>query len=182
MCYNVHDYLKELSVEQLQELSNESRLSYSVCLMHLEYDLNIGNCIRSAHIFGAKRVFIFGKRKYDSRSTVGAHNYIDIVKYDFEDLTNESIIENQFETMVEDYNLQPLLIDKTEASIDITNIFDNYDRSKNPCLVLGNERSGIPSCLSKKYPCFHIPQKGVIRSLNVASAAALAMYEFSKNL
>ena len=65
MSFNVHDSYKDLSVEDLKLVSNVSRLPYSVCLMNLEYDLNIGNCIRSAHIFGAERVFIFGRRRYD---------------------------------------------------------------------------------------------------------------------
>jgi len=85
--------------------------------------------------------------------------------------------------MVSEYSLYPLLIDKTINSRDIS---DSYvytkPYAKTPCLVFGNENSGIPTCLTDKYLCFHIPQRGVIRSLNVASAAAVAMYEFSKYL
>jgi tRNA G18 (ribose-2'-O)-methylase SpoU len=181
MCFNVHDHYKDLSVEDLKLISNATRLPYAVCLLNLEYDLNIGNCIRSAHIFGAERVFIFGRRRYDLRSTVGAHHYIDIVKYDFNELTDDEVICTQFANMVSEYNLEPLIIDKTNDSMDIAQsyIYNGYDY-KTPCLVFGNENAGIPTCLTDKYPCFHIPQRGVIRSLNVASAAAVAMYEFSK--
>jgi len=52
MSFNVHDHYKDLSVEDLKLISNATRLPYAVCLLNLEYDLNIGNCIRSAHIFG----------------------------------------------------------------------------------------------------------------------------------
>jgi tRNA G18 (ribose-2'-O)-methylase SpoU len=181
MCFNVHDQYKDRSVEDLKLISNATRLPYAVCLLNLEYDLNIGNCIRSAHIFGAERVFIFGRRRYDLRSTVGAHHYIDIVKYDFDELTNDEVICTQFENMVSEYNLYPLIIDKTINSRDISDshVYTKpYD--KTPCLVFGNENAGIPTCLTDNYFCFHIPQRGVIRSLNVASAAAVAMYEFSK--
>jgi len=181
MCFNVHDSYKDLSVEELKHVSNTTRLPYSVCLLNLEYDLNIGNCIRSAHIFGAERVFIFGRRRYDLRSTVGAHHYINIVKYDFDELTNDEVICTQFENMVSEYNLAPLIIDKTNDSRDISDS-QIYIDDVTPCLVFGNENAGIPTCLTDKYPCFHIPQRGVIRSLNVASAAAVAMYEFSKYL
>jgi len=181
MCYNVHENLKSLDVAQLQELSKQSRLPYSVCLMNLEYDLNIGNCIRSAHILGAERVFIFGKRKYDSRSTVGAHNYIDVVKYDFQELTDESVIGAKFEEMVTSYKLRPIIIEKTDISEDIRDI-PKFSMTDNMCLVFGNEQNGIPECISSKYPCYHINQRGVIRSMNVASAAAIAMYEFSNKL
>ena len=184
MGFNVHDSYKDLSVEELKYVSNTTRLAYSVCLLNLEYDLNIGNCIRSAHIFGAERVFIFGRRRYDLRSTVGAHHYIDVVKYNFDELTNDEVIATKFENMVYEYNLEPLIIDKTNCSKDLSELHvhtDSYNNTK-PCLVFGNENSGIPSCITDKYNCFHIPQHGVIRSLNVASAAAVAMYEFSKYL
>jgi tRNA G18 (ribose-2'-O)-methylase SpoU len=181
MSFNVHDHYKDLSVEDLKLISNATRLPYAVCLLNLEYDLNIGNCIRSANIFGAERVFIFGHRRYDLRSTVGAHHYIDIVKYDFDELTNDEVICTQFENMVSEYNLEPLIIDKTNTSVDISHPYIyKVCNDKMPCLVFGNENAGIPTCLTNKYPCFHIPQRGVIRSLNVASAAAVAMYEFSK--
>lgn len=183
MSFNVHDHYKDLSLEDLKLISNATRLPYAVCLLNLEYDLNIGNCIRTAHIFGAEQVFIFGRRRYDLRSTVGANHYTNIVKYDFDELTDDEVIVNQFENMVYDYNLEPLLIDKTAESKDISESYIyNNDGLTTPCLVFGNENSGIPTCLTDKYPCFHIPQRGVIRSLNVASAAAVAMYEFSKYL
>jgi tRNA G18 (ribose-2'-O)-methylase SpoU len=183
MSFNVHDHYKDLSVEDLKLISNATRLPYAVCLLNLEYDLNIGNCIRTAHIFGAERVFIFGRRRYDLRSTVGANHYTNIVKYDFDELTNDEVICTQFENMVSEYSLYPLLIDKTINSRDISDSHV-YTKpyAKTPCLVFGNENSGIPTCLTDKYLCFHIPQRGVIRSLNVASAAAVAMYEFSKYL
>lgn len=179
MSYNVLDSLKHLELDELKTLSKETRLPFSICLLNLEYDLNIGNCIRSAHIFGAETVFIFGKRKYDSRSTVGAHNYINVVKYDFDDLTDTSLIESKFDSMIQTYNLNPLVIEKTDNSIPIT-FFKTISRQKTPCLVFGNEQSGVPTVISDKYQCFEIPQRGVIRSLNVASAAAVAIYEFSK--
>lgn len=183
MSFNVHDHYKDLSVEDLKLISNATRLPYAVCLLNLEYDLNIGNCIRTAHIFGAEQVFIFGRRRYDLRSTVGANHYTNIVKYDFDELTDDEVIANQFENMIYDYNLEPLLIDKTAESKDISEAHvHNNGYSTTPCLVFGNENSGIPTCLTDKYHCFHIPQRGVIRSLNVASAAAVAMYEFSKYL
>jgi len=182
MSFNVHDSYKDLSVEELKKLSDTTRLPYSICLLNLDHDLNIGNCIRTAHIFGAQKVFIFGKRRYDLRSTVGANHYTNIIKHDFAELTSDEVIVAEFEKMIRENDLQPLLVDKTEKSVDINGMFDYYDYTRNgyPCLVFGNENSGIPTCLTDKYPCFHIRQRGVIRSLNVASAAAVAMYEFSK--
>ncbi len=183
MSFNVHDSYKNLSVEDLKLVSNKSRIRYSVCLMNLEHDLNIGNCIRSAHIFGANRVFIFGRRRYDLRSTVGAHHYIDIVKHDFDDITDSNAICQAFDDMLNKHDLTPIVIEKTEDSFDIKQMnqwLSDTDPFATPCLVLGNEQNGVPECIANKYQCFHIPQRGVIRSLNVSSAAAVAMYELQQ--
>ena len=185
MSFNVHDSYKNLSVEELKALSDTTRLPYSICLMNLEHDLNIGNCIRSAHIFGAETVYIFGRRRYDLRSTVGANHYTNIIKYDFDEITDLDAISKSFNNMINKYDLMPMLIEKTDRSIDIDTMgewLSDADSGNKPCLVFGNENSGIPSCLTDKYYCFHIPQRGVIRSLNVASAASVAMYEISKHL
>lgn len=187
--FNVHDDLKSLTVEELKHVSDQDRLNFSICLMNLEHDLNIGNCIRSAHILGANQVFIFGKRKYDSRSTVGAHNYIDVIKIHPEDMEDRDCVSKTFDDMVRQYDLFPMMIDKTETSLPISHPnfsslakyhFNVYHH--NPCLVFGNEGAGIPEYLFKGFPTFHIEQKGVIRSLNVSSAAAIVMYEFTRNM
>lgn len=181
MSYNVHDCYKQIPVEVLQTISKTSRLNYSICLMNLEYDINIGNCIRSAHILGCSRVYIFGRRRYDLRSTVGANHYIDVVKHSFNSIECTTAISIEFQKMVRDNHLYPIMIDKTANSYSIRKISEAYDYSKSigkqVCLVFGNEQSGIPSCLLDNYPAYHINQVGVIRSLNVSSAAAVAMYE-----
>ena len=73
--FNVHDEYKNMTVEEMKQLSDNDRLNFSVCLFNIEYDLNVGNCVRSAHILGAKNIFVIGKHRFDSRSTVGAKNY-----------------------------------------------------------------------------------------------------------
>jgi len=200
MSFNVHDNLKNFTLEELKAISQEDRLNFSICLMNLEHDLNIGNCIRSAHILGARTAFIFGKRKFDSRSTVGAHNYIDVVRIEVDDLEDRDNVKFAFESMVKMYNLYPIMIDKTPTSLSIngfggkvrpglSSVGDEewknqykHIRNGHRCLVFGNEQMGIPEYLMYGYPQFHIEQRGVIRSMNVASAAAIAMFEYSKDL
>lgn len=180
--YNVHDSVKDMSVEQLQILSSKDRLNFSVCLLNLEYDLNIGNCIRSAHLLGAQSVFIFGKRKYDSRSTVGAHNYTKVIRIEVEDIEDRDLIASKFTSMVVDYSLYPLMIEKNRHSLPISKIrrTADYIPGELPCLVIGNEQSGIPDYIVEGHQSYHIEQRGVIRSFNAASAAAIAMYEFTR--
>lgn len=49
----------------------------------------------------------------------------------------------------------------------------------NACLVFGNETEGMPQKILDKYPdrCFQIPMGGPVRSLNLATAVGIVLYE-----
>ena len=50
----------------------------------------------------------------------------------------------------------------------------------NSCLVFGNETGGMPARILEKHPdeCFQIPMSsGKVRSLNLATAAGIVLYE-----
>jgi tRNA (cytidine/uridine-2'-O-)-methyltransferase len=49
----------------------------------------------------------------------------------------------------------------------------------NSCLVFGNETDGMPARILEKHPerCFRIPMRRGIRSLNLATAAGIVLYE-----
>lgn len=49
----------------------------------------------------------------------------------------------------------------------------------NSCLVFGNETQGMPERILEKHPerCFRIPMGGPVRSLNLATAVGIVLYE-----
>jgi tRNA (cytidine/uridine-2'-O-)-methyltransferase len=49
----------------------------------------------------------------------------------------------------------------------------------NSCLVFGSETEGMPTRILEKHPerCFTIPMAGPVRSLNLATAAGIVLYE-----
>ena len=49
----------------------------------------------------------------------------------------------------------------------------------NACLVFGNETQGMPDRILEKHPerCYRIPMEGPVRSLNLATAVSIALYE-----
>ena len=49
----------------------------------------------------------------------------------------------------------------------------------NSCLVFGNETEGMPDRILEKHPerCFRIPMSGAVRSLNLATAVGIVLYE-----
>jgi tRNA (cytidine/uridine-2'-O-)-methyltransferase len=54
----------------------------------------------------------------------------------------------------------------------------------NSVLVFGNENDGMPSKILEKHPerCFRIPMPGDIRSLNLANAVSIVLYEGLRQL
>jgi tRNA G18 (ribose-2'-O)-methylase SpoU len=57
----------------------------------------------------------------------------------------------------------------------------NYTHDSDSCLIFGNEENGIqPEVLALADAVIKIPQYGIKESLNVASAAAIAIYEFRR--
>ena len=49
----------------------------------------------------------------------------------------------------------------------------------NSCLVFGSETEGMPLRILEKHPeqCFRIPMTGAVRSLNLANAVSIVLYE-----
>lgn len=66
-----------------------------------------------------------------------------------------------------------------------TRPLDEADFRPNSVLVFGNETDGMPDRILEKYPsrCFTIPmQSGKVRSLNLATAAGIVLYEALRKL
>lgn len=163
--FNVHDSLKNLSKEEVQLFYSENRHSAAIAMTHVESDFNLSNVIRSANFFGFREVFyIGGKKQWDRRGAVGTHNYIPLIYCpSYEDFLNK--IENKY---------IPVALENNIVKSPI-NIFD-YKWPINSVIVCGEEQSGIPlELLNKINTCVEIPSKGTVRSLNVGTAAGIAM-------
>ena len=52
------------------------------------------------------------------------------------------------------------------------------------CLVFGNERDGLPARILEKHPerVLRIPMTGAVRSLNLATAAGIAVYDVLRSI
>jgi tRNA (cytidine/uridine-2'-O-)-methyltransferase len=62
--------------------------------------------------------------------------------------------------------------------------YTEMDVSAGDALVFGKESVGLPKELLSRYPerCFGIPTSGAVRSINLASAAAIVTYEALRKL
>ena len=175
MPYNVRSELQSWPLEEIQAYAKDTALPFAVALANVAGDLNTGNIIRSAAIFGAERVFVFGRKRYDRRSTVGAHHYVPVLHHIYEETF-------EWDTTLQTIRLSgytPILIEQAgNYPIHEFNV-----QSYHPvCLVFGPENVGIPVDICQTEQCYHIPQHGVLRSLNVATAAGIAMYHVMQQL
>lgn len=175
--YNVRDEYKNNTVEQNQEISQLGCRSFSVGCINVTGELNIGMMIRSACLMGAENFYIFGRNKFDRRSTVGAENYINIVQYVYDDPINADCFIRD-DLLKLRYTHQILLCELGGVEIGNGNTWNLFD---NPLFVFGSESHGIPDCISKTFPSkVSIPQRGVLRSFNVSAAMNIICWDYIK--
>lgn len=172
--WNVRDDCKGLTVEQIRE--KQPKLGFAVALLNVAGGLNVGSMIRTSVIHGADKVYLIGPNKrYDRRSTVGAHNYIDI-EFIQEDLSIP-MHAAYFHDRIRDHGYIPTVIE--QGGDDIRE--PRFKRYQNRCLIFGSEADGVPAALMNMCSRYEIAQKGVIRSLNVSAACAIVLHEYTRD-
>lgn len=186
--HNVHDEYKSLTIPERRTICASDALPYEVVILNVTGELNVGNIIRSASLCGATRVRVLGRRKYDKRGTVGAENYIDVIRETFvsENDPLKLQCDNIF-TYFEENNLFPIFVEQydnlclkvTNDNLDLV-LHSIQDHGYTPIVVFGNENRGIPFELIAMYMqpyVWELNQRGVIRSFNVGSTAAIVLYK-----
>lgn len=166
--FNVRDDLKSLTVEEIK--ATRKHKNFAVATFNLKGDLNLGSIMRTAEITGAKDFFILGHRKFDRRSAVGVHNYINVEKHeecvDFE-TTRSMLAVNYY---------YPIVVEQGGKTMDETfDLIKGITGCYSPCFIFGPEDTGLPD-----WPAhISLEQIGVSRSYNVSSAASIILYNWS---
>lgn len=178
---NVRDDLKSKTVEEIVSIQAQACLPYAIAVINVNGDLNLGMMMRSGVLFAAERMLTFGKKRYDRRSTVGAHNYIELVQIESE-LEGHVVPRAIFDEAMNHYCYQPVFMENSGQDINLFDFSGVVSSGKKPCLVFGNEGYGIPDSFIGNDPCVKIKQLGVMRSLNVSAACAIACHVCSTQL
>jgi tRNA G18 (ribose-2'-O)-methylase SpoU len=174
--YNVADEYKDNTVEENRAICDKQSLPFSIAVMSVAGDLNIGMMMRTASLLGASDFFIFGRRKYDKRSTVGAQNYINVHRYPMD--------VKSLHDVCQDTGYQPVFIEQGGLTLPLTEGEWNRMPTK-PMFVFGSESDGIPEDIIYTFPyapIISIPQRGVLRSYNVSSAMSIVTWEATRRL
>jgi len=188
---NVHDHVKHLDVPELQALSLQDRLPWHTLCLNLTGDLNVGTIIRSSHCLGASSVIVFGRQKIDNRSMVGASHYIKVEKISAMTLNLEYDVE-LFVNTLKQRRLVPVFVECGGQPANVAPWVQWHqamqNRGEQLCLIMGNESGGIPREIMQTGDLFanshvvSVPQRGVIRSLNVAVAHSMVSGFLCSNL
>lgn len=178
--YNICDEYKKMKLEEVKELQENNSLPFAVAAVNINGDLNLGSMIRTSVIFGAEKFFIIGKKRYDKRSTVGAHNYINIqfIEEDVDEYPHLA-----FNDIVKDY--EPHIIE--QGGQNINNFSFSINNKIPPCVIFGSESNGFSETVINvakdfNFKILSIPQYGVLRSLNVSSAASIVINKVATDL
>ena len=186
--YNVHDQYKDNTVEQNVKIQRSQSRNFSVGAINITGELNIGMMIRSACLMGAENFYIFGRKKFDKRSTVGAEKYINIIQYSYDDpMTADEKMCEDIMNLLGPHHI--FLCEQGGTPIHKKKWNPEYDhrvwQNNHPLFLFGSESHGIPQNIVKMFPPIHrlsIPQVGVMRSFNVASAMNIIVWDFIKEV
>lgn len=196
----VVDYMKWMDNIQINEQLNKNKNNFGILMVNIDYDNNSGNIIRTANAMGAIEVILYGRKKFDRRSSMGTEFYTNFRQI--------KLIE-EIEEVMKDYDLV-VGLDNIEGSVNIydydwgvkntpsegvkakpselseatscqrgQSVSDGGLRLPKTLICLGQESTGLPQeIIEKCHKLVYIPQYGSVRSLNVGTAAGIAMYDF----
>ena len=177
----------------------DPKINFVNLSLNIHGELNIGAMIRSSNLSGCSKFVIFGNKKYDKRSAVGAFEYLNVIKVagNKKNILKNKLEENDYildENILIDFiknnNYIPIFIEQKEESIEPTNenikqILDySFQNSKTPLLIYGNELKGVPDNIYNiknsfdKYYSLELSQAGNLASFNVSATCAIISYKF----
>lgn len=169
---NVRDEFKNKSNEDIQLTLDSTRTPLVLCLSNEVRDMNLSSCIRSANSFNIDHVVMTGRRNYDRRGAVGAQSYIDVIHK----IDRESTIHDY---RLLGYQIVALEYDKRYEMTEMS----QYVWSDKTLLLAGEEgRSIPPEILDLVDDIVYIYMTGTVRSLNLASAVSIAMYDYNTKI
>lgn len=166
---NLIDEYKGKSNEQVFDALSKKRTPLEIAIENVEHDFNIGSIVRTANSFNVSKVHIIGKKKYNRRGAMCTDKYLEIVHH----------------STVEDFL-------RSQTGREIVAIENNTPKAKelhsksfasNTTLIFGSENNGITAeLLDKVQDVRYIESFGSTRSVNVGAAAAIAMYEWTRQI
>lgn len=161
---NVIDKYRYWSMDAIIADLDTKRHEFHVAIENWQHDLNIGTVVRTANAFLAKEVHIIGKRRWNRRGAMVTDRY--------QHVRHHPTIED-FLAWAHEEGVAVIGIDIFPDSQQL----ETYDLPEKCVLVFGQEGPGLsPEIHAAAEATLSIEQFGSTRSMNAASAAAVAMH------
>ena len=140
--------------------------------------------IRSACLMGAENFYIFGRKKFDKRSTVGAEKYINIVQYTYDDpMTADGRIADDLWEFQFMHKHDVILCEQGGFELKRNSNWGRKEETLHPLFLFGSESHGIPKAVTDiNFNRVSIPQVGVMRSFNVSAACNIILWDYCKEV
>lgn len=179
---NVSDEFKHMSTEMIRMSMQSRRVPAVNVAMNLTHDFNKASIVRANEAFAFKEIVFInrvnenspdsleGVKRYNRRGTVGMHNYANM----------RHVVDwaSLFDAYRSD-GYKIFAVDNT-PEFNPKAVYSVVFPAKS-VFVYGEETLGLSSeMVSACDAIVYIPQFGVVRSLNVAQAASVVMYEYSR--
>lgn len=183
----------KIQQKNLRMHQNKLSFNYSVAVLNLNSDLNVGAIYRSGCLLGMNKYYIFGKKIYYPKSQVGLElvdiEYVDIfpkLRNRYDKSTLEEFNQNMFIKFLKDNNLTPIVIEQGGTHLFNVNFKRLENMNQKYIFIFGNEKFGVPKKMIEIIKRFNnhliisIPQWGCAHSYNVSQAANIIMWEYYK--
>ncbi|WP_422935242.1 TrmH family RNA methyltransferase [Sinomonas sp. P47F7] len=161
---NVLDRYRYWRHEAIVAELDTRRHEFHVAIENWQHDLNIGTVVRTANAFLAQEVHIIGRRRWNRRGAMVTDRY--------QHIRHHATVE-EFVAWAESEELPILGVDIFPDSVPL----ETYELPRRCVLVFGQEGPGLtPEVHAAARATLSIEQFGSTRSINAASAAAIAMH------
>jgi len=167
---NVMSQFMNMETDQIREALDSGRMPLVNICMNLSSDFNKSSVIRANNAFLGERVILVGGRRYDRRGTVGMHHYEWIQHSE----TLEPVIESLHSEGYTVYAVDNILEYDPKVLYDV-------EFPEKSAFLYGEEQAGLSKeAIDLCDGMVYIPQRGAVRSINIAQAAAVIMSEYTR--
>ena len=161
---NVIDEFKGRSEADIIQILDDRSHQLVIALENTEREFSMGTIVRSANAFGVRDVYVIGRKQWNKRGAMVTDKYL---RVHYLPSVGEFVNEMRRQKRI------IIVIDNIEGSLPASQV----ELPELAVLVFGQEGPGIsPEMAAVADTVVKIEQFGSTRSLNVATAATVAMY------
>lgn len=165
---NLLNHFKGRSHEDIIAELDGSGVSLEIACENTLRDFNMGSIVRTANGFGVRRVHIVGRRQWNKRGAMATNKYLHVFHHP------------TIDEFVADLRARGVALYAVENNVESESL-QQTPLPEQVCLIFGQEGPGLSDdFIAVADKVLHIDQYGSTRSFNVGHAAAIAMYEWSR--